>query len=146
MTVLAPSAVKMTVFDIGLSYKFREDGSHYNGGNVFFGYGYRAITEPRLKMVRKYYRQGAQRGSREDSFYVDGKAVADFQAALEALSAAVTFTAEEIAALRGIPDEAADLREMIPFDLRYSLREKGAIEYGPPGHFRRTDVGRAAIA
>ncbi len=35
-----------------MTHKFREDGSHYNGSAVFFGYGYRAIEEPRLKSQR----------------------------------------------------------------------------------------------
>jgi hypothetical protein len=55
------------------THQFREDGSHYNGGSVFFGYGYRAIGEPRLKMIRRWYRQGDRRGQTEDRYFVDGQ-------------------------------------------------------------------------
>lgn len=127
-----------------MTHQFREDGSHYNGGKVFFGYGYRAIGEPRLKMVRKWYRHGEQRGKTEDSFYVDGVKVADYAAAVEALKSPVVFTDEEIMCLTMIGDEPFDYRPIIPFQIRYSLHEKGAIEWGPPGQCRRTDVGRAA--
>jgi hypothetical protein len=128
------------------AHQFREDGSHYNGGKVFFGYGYRAIGEPRLKMVRRWYRQGERRGQTEDHFFVDGAQVEGYTAAVEALKIPVAFTAEEVAALRMIGDEPADLRKLIDFNIRYALHEKGAIEWGPPGKCRRTDAGRAAIA
>lgn len=128
------------------AHQFREDGSHYNGGRVFFGYGYRAIGEPRLKMVRRWYRQGERRGQTEDHFFVDGAQVGSYAAALEALKVPIAFTAEEIAALRLIGDEPADLRKVVDFNIRYTLAEKGAIEWGPPGQLRRTDVGRAAVA
>ena len=129
-----------------MTHQFRENGNHYNGGKVFFGYGYRAIGEPRLSMIRKWFRQGAMRGKTEDSFYVDGVLVADYAAALEALKIPVVFTTDEIEALRKIGDEPADLRKELGFELRHSLHGKGAIEWGPPGQCRRTDVGRAAIA
>lgn len=129
-----------------MTHQFREDGSHYNGGKVFFGYGYRAIGEPRLKMVRKWFRQGKARGTTEDSFFVDGARVESYAAAMEALKVPTVFTAAEIEALRQIGDEPADLRSVINFELRYSLGEKGAIEWGPPGQCRRTDIGRVAIA
>lgn len=129
-----------------MPHQFREDGSHYNGGAVFFGYGYRAIGEPRLRLIRRWYRQGEMRGKTEDRFFVDGSHVDDYAAALEALKIPTVFTPEEIEALRNIGDEPADLRKVIGFELLHSLRDKGAIEWGPPGQCRRTDVGRAAIA
>lgn len=129
-----------------MTHQFREDGSHYNGGRVFFGYGYRAIGEPRLKMIRKWFRQGEARGKTEDSFFVDGAKVENYAAALDALKIPTVFTSEEIEALRAIGDEPADLRKVIGWALLDSLRDKGAIAWGPPGQCCRTDIGRAAIA
>lgn len=127
------------------AHQFRENGSHYNGGQVFFGYGYSAIGEPRLSMVRKWFRRGEMRGKTEDSFYVDGAPVPTYEAAVEALKSPPVFTSDEIAALALVGDEPADLRQIIGVDLRCSLAAKGAIEWGPPGHCRRTDAGRAAL-
>ena len=125
-------------------HDFREDGSHYNGGAVFFGYGYRAIGEPRLKVIRKWQRRGPRKGQHDDEFYVDGAKVADYPAALEALKVPVAFTPEEIAALRIIGDEPASYRGKVAFLIRILLHDKGAIEYGPSGLCKRTDVGRRA--
>jgi len=127
-----------------MTHRFRENGSHYNGGKVFFGYGYDAIGEPRLSMVRKWFRQGERRGTAEDSFHVDGLPVASYDAAIEALKTPPTFTEAEIGALAAIGDEPAQRRD-IDWQLRWSLHAKGAIAYGPPGHLFRTDAGRAAI-
>lgn len=129
----------------GKTYRFIEDGNHYNGGAVFFGYGYRAVGEPRLKMIRRWYRQGDMRGKTEDRFFVDGVEAENYIAAVNALSVPVAFTPEEVAALRMIADEPSDLRSVINFEIRKSLHDKGAIEYGPPGSFRRTATGRAAL-
>ena len=129
-----------------MTHQFREDGSHYNGGKVFFGYGYRAVDEPRLKMIRKWFRQSDMRGKTEDSFFVDGVKVENYSTALDALKVPVVFTHEEIAALGMVGDEPTDLRKVIGFELLYSLRDKGAIAWGPPGQCYRTDVGRAAHA
>lgn len=127
------------------AHHFRENGSHYNGGKVFFGYGYDAIGEPRLSMVRKWFRQGEKRGKTEDTFHVDGLPVANYEAAVEALKTPPTFTADEIGALAAIGDEPAKHRD-IDWQVRWSLRAKGAVAYGPPGLLFRTDVGRVAIA
>ena len=129
-----------------MTHQFREDGSHYNGGAVFFGYGYRAIGEPRLKMIRRWYRQGEMRGKTEDRFFVDGSQVDNYAAAIEALKVPTVFTAAEITALGAIGDEPADLRKVIGFELLHSLRDKGAIEWGPPGYCQRTDIGRATLS
>lgn len=126
-------------------HHFKPDGSHYNGGAVFFGYGYRAAGEPRFKLIIRWYRQGERRGKSEDHYFVDGVSVESYEAALTALETSPVFTPEEIAALALIGDEAADLRKAIDIEIRVSLHDKGAIEYGPPGHFRRTDSGKKAI-
>lgn len=118
-----------------MTHHFKPDGSHYNGGAVFFGYGYRAVGEPRFKLIVRWYRQGERRGKSENHYFVDGVAVESYNAALTALETPPVFTPEEIAALG---DEAADLRKTIDIEIRVSLHNKGAIEYGPPGHFRRT--------
>lgn len=128
-----------------MTHQFREDGSHYNGGAAFFGYGYRAIGEPRLKMIRRWYRQGDKRGKTEDRFFVDGVEVENYAAAVNALNIPVAFTPGEVEALRMIGDEPSDLRSVINWETRQSLHDKGAIEYGPSGSFRRTDAGRAAL-
>lgn len=128
------------------AHQFREDGSHYNGGAAFFGYGYEAIGEPRLHMVRKWFRQGERRGKTEDSFSVDGQPVDSYDGALAALAVPVRFTDVELEALSLIGDEPADYREAISYDVRHTLRRKGAIAYGPPGRCARTDVGRAALS
>lgn len=129
-----------------MRHQFREDGSHYNGGAVFFGYGYRAVGEPRLKMIRRWYRQGDMRGKTEDRFFVDGAQVENYAAAQEALKLPAVFTTEEVTALGAIGDEPADLRKAIGWELLHALGAKGAIEWGPPGSCQRTDVGRAALA
>jgi hypothetical protein len=129
-----------------MTHQFREDGRHFNGGKEFFGYGYTAIGEPRLSMIRRWYRSGARRGQSEDRFFVDGAHVPTYEAAQEALKAAPTFTAAEIEALRRIGDEPADRRQEIDHETLHYLRHKGAIAWGPPGRCARTDVGRAALA
>lgn len=125
------------------THKFQEDGSHYNGGAVFFGYGFRAVGEPRLKLIRRWYK-GKRRGQIDDHYFVDGKPVTDYEAALSALTVPVVFTTDEVTALAEIGDEPANYNETFDFLLLHSLSEKGAIEWGPPGKCRRTDVGRTA--
>lgn len=124
---------------------FKADGSHYNGGAAWFGYGYRAVGEPRFRIVRKWFRRGLLRGTTADLLYVDGAEVADIAEAEEALTKKPVFTAEEIAALRLISDQSADHRRIINFEIRYALTNKGAIVWDPPGRCCRTDVGREAI-
>jgi hypothetical protein len=126
-----------------MTHQFREDGSHYNGGSEFFGYGYRAIGEPRLKMIRRWHRKEPRRGVTEDQFFVDGIRVDTYQAALDALKVPPVFTADEIAALGVIGDEPSDYRKTIDLNILCGLHEKGAIEWGPRGRCKRTDAGRA---
>jgi hypothetical protein len=129
-----------------MTHQFRGNGNHYNGGAKFFGYGFDAVGEPRLMMVRKWFRQGELRGKTVDEFFVDGAKVDSYDAAIEALKTPPTFTPEEIAALSVIGDEATDHRDAVDRRILYSLRHKGAIEYAVRGRCRRTDVGRAAVA
>lgn len=118
-----------------MTHQFRENGSHYNGGAVFFGYGYTAIGEPRLKMIRKWFRK--ERGRAQDEYFIDGAKVESYEAAIAALKLPVVFTDNEIIALASIGYEPADLRRKIGIGLLQSLSDKGAIECGPPGCCRR---------
>lgn len=127
---------------MGASYQFRENGNHYNGGGKFFGYGYDAIGEPRLSMIRRWYRQGEKRGTCEDQYLVDGALMETWDAAAKALSVPPVFSAEEVAALQLIGDEPGDVRDLIHSAIRHTLRGKGAIVWGPPGQCKRTDLGR----
>lgn len=128
-----------------MTHQFREDGSHYNGGEEFFAYGYRSIDEPRLKMIRRWYRQGAKRGATEDRFFVDGAKVESYEAAVTALKMQTVFSLMEIDALLKIGDEPADWRKIIGYEVLSTLRDKGAIVFGPPGSCCRTEIGRAAL-
>lgn len=128
-----------------MTHQFREDGSHYNGGAEFFGYRYRAIGEPRLKMIRRWYKASQRRGLTEDRYFVDGAHVEDYAAAVEALKKPVLISDAEVQALRLIGDEPADCREMVEYVTLRSLADKGAIEWGPPGRCRRTHLGRTAV-
>lgn len=128
-----------------MTHQFRENGNHYNGGDRFFGYGYGAVGEPRLTMIRKWYRQGEMKGKTEDIYFVDGVAVPGYDAGLEALKTPPVFTAEEIAALRIIGDEPGDWRRTVDWRELHFLAAKGAIAWGPPGRCARTDAGRAVL-
>jgi len=128
-----------------MTHQFREDGRHYNGGKEFFGYGYSAIGEPRLKMIRRWYRQGERRGQSEDRFFVDGAHVPSYEAAVNALRLPPIYSLDDIRALRKIGDEPADYRASIGFDRLRSLHDKGAIEFGPPGRCARTEAGREKL-
>lgn len=128
-------------------YLFRENGTHYNGGSVFFGYGYTADGEPRFSMVRKYFKKGDRRGTSEDEFYVDGEKVLDYTAGVVALEKPPVFTDREKRALLDvIRDEPSDIRKKVPWDVTMGLTNKGAIEWGPPGYCKRTVRGREAVA
>lgn len=129
-----------------MKHQFTRNGSHYNGGAVFFGYGYTAVGEPRLSMVRKFFKRGSMSGKVEDSYYVDGAPVGTYEDAVAALKKPPTFTAEEVAALARIGNTPADHRDDVPWIMRWTLHAKGAIAYeGPPGHCRLTDAGRQAL-
>lgn len=129
-----------------MEHQFREDGSHYNGGAEFFGYGYAAIGEPRLKMVRRWYRTGKRRGQTEDHFFVDGEPAPNYGDALARLKHPPGFSRDEISALRQIGDEPADHRASIGHDRLHYLNAKGAIAWGPPGRCALTDAGRAVLS
>lgn len=119
-----------------------QETAHYNGGKEWFGYGFQCIQEPRLGYIDRYYRKDR---SVVRTWKVDGHDYADADAAWAALQTPPVFSAEEIAALRVIGDEPADHRNTVDFRVSYSLREKGAIAYGPPGRCARTDRGRLAL-
>lgn len=125
--------------------RFVGDGSHYNGGRDWFGYGFRSVDAPRMRVIRKWYK-GKRRGDTSDTFNVDGVAVADAAAALEALAKPPVFSAAEILALAEIGDEPADHRKVVDFMTLYTLTEKQAIKWGPPGRCCRTIAGRTALA
>jgi hypothetical protein len=125
-------------------HQFREDGSHYNGGAEWFGYGYRAVGEPRLKMVRRWYRQGERRGKTEDRFSVDGQPVASYEAAVEALKTPPVLTAEERPFLALFSAEPGE-RPSGDLGVMYGLREKGFIAV-ENRLWRITDAGRAALS
>lgn len=128
-----------------MTHQFRENGTHYNGGREWFAYGYTAIGEPRLSMIRRWYRIGKRRGQTEDRFRVDGEPADSYEAAVAKLRLPPVYTEAEIAALAQIGDEPADYRRAVPWDELHSLAAKGAIEWGPPGRCCRTDAGRAAL-
>ena len=126
-----------------MEHQFRENGNHYNGGSVFFGYGYQAIGEPRLSMVRKWFRTGERRGQTEDSFSVDGSQVESYAAALEALKSPPLLTDEEAQALRAM-GKAPVRASTIALDARWTLRGKGFIAC-TDGACSVTDAGLAAL-
>ena len=114
-----------------MTHQFREDGSHYNGGAEFFGYGYRAIGEPRLKMIRRWYRRGARKGQAEDRFFVDGALTENYAAAQEALKTPAVFSIEEEAVLARAPAEFERRPDSVDLTLAMALRDKGAVELRP---------------
>ena len=124
------------------AHQFREDGSHYNGGKEFFGYGYRALGEPRLKMIRRWYRQGERRGKTEDRYFVDGQRVESYAAALEALRTPPALTDDERPFLALFSATPAKLPSG-DISIMYQLREKGFVA-ADKGLWRITDAGMAA--
>src|SRR5262245_20252226 len=105
-----------------MTHQFREDGRHYNGGREFFGYGYTAVGEPRLSMIRRWYRTGKRRGQSEDRFFVDGAHVENYAAAIAALRTSPVFCRAEREALSWMGDEPADYRGgFIEWDILHSL-------------------------
>lgn len=126
------------------AYQFRENGSHYNGGATWFGYGYEAIGEPRLRMVRKWFRQGEKRGVSEDSFSVDGAPVADYAAALEALKTPPTLSEAEAVALAAFGDVPIRRPRDQDFEACVSVARKGFV-HTEDGNWTITEAGRAAL-
>lgn len=126
------------------SHQFREDGSHYNGGAVFFGYGYAAIGEPRLRMIRKWFRQGERRGLIEDSFHVDGVPVESYAAALEALKTPPSLDATEMAALAAFGDEPIRRPRDHELEVCLALRAEGFVS-ARDGFWTIAEPGRAAL-
>lgn len=125
-------------------HQFREDGSHYNGGAEFFGYGYAAIGEPRLKMIRRWYRQGVKRGVSDDRFFVDGQQVKDYAEAVEKLKTPPVLTGGERSMLALFGDEPIK-RPVGDIEAIFNLRAKGFV-HAADGLYTITDAGRAALA
>jgi hypothetical protein len=75
-------------------WQFNRDAVHFNGGKVFFGYGHRCVTQPRLLVIDKYFK--ADR-STQRSYLVDGKTQClTLLHALVALSTPPTLTSHEL--------------------------------------------------
>ena len=125
------------------AHQFRENGSHYNGGPDFFGYGYDAVGEPRLRMVRRWYRRGARRGQSEDHFSVDGMPVPSYDAALEALRTPAVLTGAERPFLALLTDEPAP-RPSGDVETWFRLRAKG-FAAAKDRLWSITPAGRAAL-
>lgn len=126
-----------------VAHQFRGNGNHYNGGAKFFGYGFHAIGEPRLKMIRRWYRQGAQRGQSEDHFFVDGARVESYDAAVLALKTPAVLTAEDRPLLALFTDEPKR-RPDGDIQVLLGLRDKAFIRV-QDGLYSLTDAGRAAL-
>lgn len=108
------------------SYQFRENGNHYNGGRDWFGYGYTAIGEPRMTMIRRWYGRGERKGKTEDHYFVDGAPMAGFEQAMIAMRTPPVFTPEELALLATATHHWQPRPDHIT--LMLSLRDKGAVE------------------
>lgn len=69
--------------DLDLSeLTFKED-VHYNGGKEWFGYGWTCVQEPRITMIRRYFRKTR---TSKDEWRLDGNPVVDAQAAVTELN------------------------------------------------------------
>jgi hypothetical protein len=120
-----------------VKHQFKSNGTHYNGGAVWFGYGYTSTTDPRFSVIRK----GLKKERRMvDEYYVDGKLVESYEEGVRMLRTPPVFTDAEKWAL-------GEVREgrWGGFDLMWTLRAKGAIEYLEPRKPSLTKVGEEAI-
>jgi hypothetical protein len=107
------------------SWRFNRDAVHFNGGKVFFGWGHRCVTQPRLLVIDKYFK--ADRSTKR-SYLIDGKIACEtLDDALAALSAPPVLTDEELALLRTVSSEWFRPNERIPL---LPLAEMGFIEWG----------------
>lgn len=120
----------------------REDGSHYNGGPEWFGYGGRCVQELRLRYIDRSYR--ATRTTTR-SWIVDGIECASAEEAWERLQTPPAFSGDELTALATLTDEPSDLRATMPYELRRSLTDKGAARANL-GKYVITDAGRVVLA
>lgn len=125
-------------------WRFQRNAVHFNGGKVFFGYGHRCVTQPRLLVIDKFFKKDR---ATKRSYVVDGKTT--FEAlpeALAALSAPPVITADDIELLRKLPDDWSRQSPRSPY---LPLGEMGLIEWGRDNEskvtLRRTPAGDAAI-
>jgi len=126
----------MTAIDLS-ACTMREE-AHYNGGKEWFGYRHRCIQHPRLTRFDKYIRKTR---SVESTFSVDGKLVANLEAAAQLLAIPYQPTPEDLELLRLVPDEWTRMEDRVRF---VHLQDFGLIEF-KTGDCRRTDAGRAAL-
>jgi hypothetical protein len=79
------------------SWRFIKDAVHFNGGNVFFGWGHRCVDQPRLLVIDKSFKRDR---SSQRSYLVDGRATCTtLPEALAALSVPPKLTPDERALL-----------------------------------------------
>jgi len=126
-------------------WKFHRDAVHFNGGKVFFGWGHRCVTQPRLLVISKYFKKDR---STQRSYCVDGKTPCEtLEEALAALSIPPTLTDEEAALLASVSPDWYRPEERVPL---LPLAEMGFVEWGRNEEnkvtCRLTEAGRAALA
>lgn len=126
------------------SWRFNRDAVHFNGGNVFFGWGHKCVDQPRLLVIDKYFKKDR---STKRSYLVDGRRPFDnLDAALAALSVAPSLTDEERLTLAGLPDGWSRPEKRAPL---VPLAEMGFVEWGRDADdnvtCRRTTSGTAAL-
>lgn len=124
------------------SWRFQKDAIHYNGGAVFFGYGHRCVTQPRLLVIDKYFRKDR---SAQRSYLIDGKLpFTTLPEALAALEKPPTLSDDELRLLRALPEgwSYPEKRgDLVP------LADMGLIEWRRDDNgvaCQRTDSGNAA--
>lgn len=124
-------------------WRFRRNAMHFNGGNMFFGWGHRCVDQPRLLVIDKYFK--ADRSTKR-SYLIDDKTPCEtLDEALALLSAPPSPSSEELDLLRTASDEWFRPEKRAPF---VSLAAMGFVEWGRDGDdhvtVRRTPAGRDA--
>ncbi|MCK1669403.1 hypothetical protein [Bradyrhizobium sp. 153] len=106
-------------------WRFNRNGSHFNGGSAFFGYGHRCIDQPRLLVIDKFFKRTR---TTQRSYMVDGTTpCATLADALAALSVPPHPSEEQLALLRSLSTDwmSPDRRgPLLP------LADMGLIEWG----------------
>lgn len=110
------------------------EAGHYNGGKEWFGYLHRCVEQPRLSRFDRYTRKDK---SVTSTWRIDGEDMETFSDAVSGLARPPCLTIEEVAVLAQVGTEPADLRKVHPYAVMWSLHNKGAVAYGPPGRSRR---------
>lgn len=107
------------------SWRFDRDAVHFNGGSAFFGHGHRCLTQPRLLVIDKFFKQTR---SSQRSYMVDGSTpCATLAEALAALSQPPRPTSEQLALLRTVSADWTAPERRGPL---LCLAEMGLIEWG----------------